>query len=288
MTMKPMSDTILLWSFLLVVLPWASLAFVSPTLPSSGRVTSLSLASSKASTVSSSLVKELRQEPRNATVLADYISALDGLGAPVQDTDPDRFSALQGLYEVSHVQTVKEGENPVGGTWTRPTGVLRKLWPTQRRSFQHILPVNRPNVTKADGKILPTIAQAVNVISLEALWGKWRATVVLRGDVVALNETERTSNTYRPLSNRAVRALFDPPRIVFGKTGRWFNVNVGPQTSVLLDTPYIDDNIRLGLGGQSGSRFVFAKCADDDAEDGNWYRRPHRITSIPDSKISQG
>ena len=213
-------------------------------------------------------MQELQQEPRNATALADAVEALDTMGTPVlSDDDPQRFAALEGLYEVSHVQTVKAGENPVGGKWTRPSGLLRKFWPTQRRSFQHILPRgNRINVTTATGSLLPTVAQAVNVISLEALWGKWRATVLLRGDVVALNATERTTDTYRPLSNRAVRALFDPPRIIFGKTGRWVNVNIGPQTSVLIDTPYLDQQVRLGLGGRSGSRFVFTKCPDDDAE----------------------
>ena len=79
----------------------------------------------------------------------------------------------------------------------------------------------------------------------------------------------------------AVKALFDAPRIVVGRTGRFLNINVGPKTSVLLDTLYCDSKLRLGMGGTSGSRFVFRRCSDDD-EEANEFRallaRPMRKT----------
>jgi len=105
----------------------------------------------------------------------------------------------------------------------------------------------------AYGETRTVVGEAVNVVSLDA-FGLIRATVILRGDAIALN------------AKRAVRALFDAPRIVFGKTGRWFNINVGPKTSVVLDAPYCDANVRIGVGGRSGSRFVFRRCGADDVE----------------------
>jgi len=110
------------------------------------------------------------------------------------------------------------------------------------------------------------VGEAVNVIALEALFGIVRCTVVLRGDAVALTEEERgnTTRVVQPLSSQAVKALFDSPRIILGRKGRVFNVNIGPSSLVLLDTNYCDEKMRIGMGGTSGTRFVFVRCADGD------------------------
>jgi hypothetical protein len=187
----------------------------------------------------------------------------------IDDSDLNRFDRLIGLYNVAFVKTVIEGENPVGGKWTRKNGLAQKILRT-RRTFQHILPVNETGrgarkVQTSAGE-LDVVGEAVNVVSLDSLWGLIRATIILRGDAVALNATERIDNTCQQLSALSVRALFDAPRIIVGKTGQFLNINVGPKTSVILDTLYIDDKVRLGLGGRSGSRFVFERCAVDDVE----------------------
>ena len=206
--------------------------------------------------------------------LPDYIEKLEAIDRKNvwADDDPQRFESLFGLYDVSFVKTTREGDNPVGGKWTREDGIAQKIMKT-RRSFQHILRVNETGCgathvrTATGGNRTVVMAEAVNVVSLDALWGLLRATVILRGDAIALNATERTTTDMcQPLSARAVRALFDAPRIVLGKSGRWLNINVGPRTSVVLDTTFDDDQVRIGMGGRSGSRFIFRRCNANDSE----------------------
>jgi hypothetical protein len=226
------------------------------------------------------LLEALREEPQNATRLAGYVERIEeGTEETLDDAAPvdeeggnsSRFAPLIGLYDVSFVRTVREGDNPVGGKWTRKDGLAQKLLRT-RRSFQHVLPVNSTGLgstaatVAAPGGDRPVVGEVVNVVSLDALWGLLRTTIILRGDAVPLNQTERVTGTVQPLSSLAVRALFDAPRIVLGRTGRLLNINVGPRSSVVLDSPYVDDKIRLGLGGISGTRFVFERCPEKDDE----------------------
>ncbi|KAL7565808.1 hypothetical protein ACA910_007373 [Epithemia clementina (nom. ined.)] len=149
------------------------------------------------------------------------------------------------------------------------------------------------------------VAEAVNVISLTALWDWIRIVVMLRGDCVRVRNHENnnpfhlpptTSPTQPqssspsllpsslssssspggllPLSPLALRAYFDAPRIVvvrhnaknqpphFRRCGcrrPWINVNVGPKSSVVLDTLFVNRGLRLGMGGTSGTRFVFTR-----------------------------
>jgi hypothetical protein len=205
---------------------------------------------------------------------------------------PANLRLVRGLYEVAHVKTVKAGENPVGGKWTRKDGLAQKVF-RSRRSFQHILGINETGrgrrtiiTTKKKNKkggsttrTMDVLGEAVNVISLSAFWGALRATVILRGDIVGLDASERTRpELYQPLSPNAIRALFDSPRIVLGTKGRFCNWSLGPQTTVVLDAPYVDDQIRLGLGARSGTRFVFRRCSPSDGEANEFrellYRKP--------------
>jgi hypothetical protein len=142
------------------------------------------------------------------------------------------------------------------------------------------------------------VAEAVNVIIFDALFGLVQLTVILRGDavpvvpvsvpVVPLNSPITTTETNNvpvppigasgvkkggllkkpllPLSNLAVRAYFDPPRIVLGKSGRFVNLAVGPTSSVVLDTTYNDDRLRIGMGGTSGTKFLFGRLSEQDEE----------------------
>ena len=152
--------------------------------------------------------------------------------------------------------------------WTRKSGLARKVL-RMRPAFQHVLPVNTTGLGSLYGEGRRVIAEAVNVISLEAFNGLLQLFVILRGDAIPLTLAERTNATrvVQPLSPYAIKALFDAPRIiVLGKHRCLFNLNVGPTTSVLLDTLYCDDRLRLGMGGTSGSRFVFRRCPTDDQE----------------------
>jgi hypothetical protein len=222
------------------------------------------------------MLNDLHGSPEqiNAPKMSTYIEKLESVGkkqvSAENDSNPKRFDPLLGLYDVAFVKTVKEGDNPVGGKWTRKNGIAQKILKT-RRSFQHILRVNETgcgatHVRLASGCDAKVVAEAVNVVSLDALWGRLRATVILRGDAIALNATDRVTDTWQPLSALAVRALFDAPRIVLGKSGRWFNIHIGPKTSVVLDTTFVNDQVRIGLGGRSGSRFIFRRCDADELE----------------------
>ena len=145
-----------------------------------------------------------------------------------------------------------------------------------RRTFQHLLPVNSTGLGRASVASLAAgkgedgldgtdrrrpssrsvVAEAVNVISLDALFGLLRMYVILRGDAVPLADSERSDceeklrrnltkerggaaaaenddvggsgkgdevgvDDSASLSPRAVRAFFDPPRVVLqGRFGR--------------------------------------------------------------------
>lgn len=100
-----------------------------------------------------------------------------------------------------------------------------------------------------------------------------RASVILRGDAVPLTVAEVTqmnkNRTITPLSNLGVRAYFDPPRIFLGKRKKsgysYLPLQIGPVSNVVLDTTFYDNRFRIGMGGTSGTRFVFARTNDKEA-----------------------
>mmetsp|Transcript_35600 Transcript_35600/g.78020 ORF Transcript_35600/g.78020 Transcript_35600/m.78020 type:complete len:371 (-) Transcript_35600:870-1982(-) len=207
----------------------------------------------------------------------------------------DRFAPLLGLYAVSAVLPSKPGDNPVGGKWTRKEGIAQKLLRT-RATYQHLLPVNSTGYLPTSANYAASaVGEAVNVISLEALFGLIRLNVILRGDAIPLSNDERKQceeeaasrakerglvNKVGKLSSLTVRAKFDPPRIAFGRKGKILNLNLGPRSSVVLDTTYCDDKVRVGKGGTSGTKFVFRRLRSDDEEPNEWRpllaRRPLR------------
>ena len=177
------------------------------------------------------------------------LNLLESLAKEDQNTS---FTNILGNYNVTYVIPSKPNERPVGGKWSKGPSLLKT-----QRTLQHLLPPIKKD----------SVAQAVNVISLTALW--FHIHVILRGDAYAMNESERTKisqerQTPGGLSARTVRADFDPPRIVVVRGNNQrpiFNMNLGPPSSVILDTPYCDDIIRLGKGSK-GSWFVFRRCHD--------------------------
>lgn len=188
-----------------------------------------------------------------------------------ENDDPSRFDPLIGLYEVKSVLSKNKKDNPVGGKWTRSNGLAQKLFQT-RATFQHLLPFNATGQVRSE----EAVAEAINIVGLDALGGLLRATVILRGDAVPLSSEElcemNTNRTITPLTNLAVRAYFDPPRIFFGKRTKgnkysYLPLQIGPNSSVVLDTTYYDKLVRIGMGGTSGTRFVFTSTAVEEAKE---------------------
>lgn len=220
-----------------------------------------------AASSSADIMASVSASPQNQTLIKSQITDLEAsYDYKPADDDATRFTPLVGLYDVSATLTARPNDNPVGGKWTRSNGIMQKFLRT-RRTFQHILPVNDTGRGNLFGQGQKVVGEAVNVISLDALFGWIRIYVILRGDAVPLTLEERTNTTQlkQPLSNLAVKALFDPPRIFFGRRGR-LNLKIGPQTSVLLDATYCDPLVRIGMGGTSGTRFVFGRCPGGDTE----------------------
>lgn len=202
------------------------------------------------------------------------VSELEAMPVPIQEDgeSDERFKPLLGLYQVDQVLSTNKKENPVGGKWTRNNSLAQMLFKT-RATFQHILPLNSTGLAK--NSAVGAVAEAINVISLDALGGMFRIWIVLRGDAVPLGREElaaaNSNRTLTPLSNVAVRALFDQPFICFAKrkrrTGEYSHlpIRLGPESSVVLDTTYCDDCVRIGMGGTSGTRFVFTRTEDETA-----------------------
>ena len=241
-------------------------------------------------------------ESSDETKVAPLVDTLEQSYSIDTTTSNDKlFASILGLYSVAAVLPAKPGQNPVGGKWTRKTGLAQKLLNT-RATYQHLLPTNSTGlaqIQRANSYRNDVIAEAVNVISLEALFGLIRLNVILRGDAIPLSLEERevcediakskakdkgVDNKVGKLTPLTVRAKFDPPRIVFGRRGRILNLNLGPRSSVVLDTTYCDNSIRVGKGGTSGTKFLFRRIpsrSDADVEKANeWQpllaRRPMR------------
>jgi hypothetical protein len=200
------------------------------------------------------LIHQLSSSSSNATTTTSSTTE----SSPNDDDDFD-FDALIGYYNVSYTLASRPNDNPVGGKWTRN----QRLWKI-RRTLQHILPPKKNN----DGNTIKnSVAQAINIIGLDCLWGLLPIWIVLRGDAVPLRKDDEESEVAKSkllphLSPRAVRAYFDAPRIAIGKLVFSF----GPTSSVVIDTPYVDDRLRIGIGGTSGTKFVFSRVNDNDKE----------------------
>ncbi|KAG7368090.1 hypothetical protein IV203_030833 [Nitzschia inconspicua] len=228
------------------------------------------------------IIQELITSLSEGTIINDENTGNTTI--PISDkntVDPTLFHPLLGHYNVSYTLTTRPKDNPVGGKWTR--------WWKVRRTLQHILPA-RPTNSNMTEAATPSIGQVVNAIRLDLLWGIIGIWVLLRGDAIPLSQdlAEKTaagkdvatpskgSPALLPnLSNRTVRVYFDKPRIGFRLFRGGTNdrrvvlervLSIGPTSSVVLDTPYVDNRIRLGRGGTSGSQFVFARVSEEDEE----------------------
>jgi hypothetical protein len=216
------------------------------------------------------LASEDKEESEISNAISNLESAFRSSNSSDAESINNRFSDLIDLYEVQHVLSSNKKNNPVGGKWTRSNGLAQRLFRT-RKTYQHLLPFNETGLSNQNSGT--AVAEAINVISLDALDGLIRASIILRGDAVPLTSEElrqmNSNRTITPLSNLSVRALFDPPRIVLGRRNKngysYLPLQLGPVSNVVLDTTYYDKALRIGMGGTSGTRFVFARTNDEEA-----------------------
>ncbi len=241
--------------------------------------------------------KEDKKESLDENEIPELITKLSSNAADYvldENSSPSLFEPLVGYYNVSYTLTSRPNDNPVGGKWTRG------LW-TVKRTMQHVLPPLP--VTESNDKESGTsdqsssiasksVAQVLNAIRLELLWGFVNIWVLLRGDAVPLKldpasaessdavqddvvKKKKSPRKLLPnLSDRTVKAYFDRPRIGLSLQRSRKNskpllkrvLTLGPTSAVVLDTPYSDGRIRLGKGGTSGSQFVFRRLPDTDVE----------------------
>ena len=122
------------------------------------------------------------------------------------------------------------------------------------------IPQNVPEILSKKSRVL-----AINYITGK-LFRFIPVSVILKGVVQQISETERTELTAKYgtiLTPSTVRADFESPLITIGGIG----IRIGPDSNVVLDTPYLDNKMRLGVGAR-GSSFIFRKTSEEKAN--NW------------------
>eukprot|EP00587_Corethron_hystrix_P008307 CAMPEP_0113298668 /NCGR_PEP_ID=MMETSP0010_2-20120614/1018_1 /TAXON_ID=216773 ORGANISM="Corethron hystrix, Strain 308" /NCGR_SAMPLE_ID=MMETSP0010_2 /ASSEMBLY_ACC=CAM_ASM_000155 /LENGTH=329 /DNA_ID=CAMNT_0000151763 /DNA_START=76 /DNA_END=1062 /DNA_ORIENTATION=+ /assembly_acc=CAM_ASM_000155 len=271
-------------------LPWGGVVSHSRHIPSTARhaaqATALELVEEEEEEVLLRFVREKKiSEAPDDGGSEDCIRALVSKLEGRSDTDAESKAGgdLFGLYDVDLVLPKDRGasSNAAGGKWVRKGGVAQKILRTER-TMQHLIApedasrrFGRALLESGKGGKEAADAEAVNVIVLRGIFNLLIITVILRGDAVRLSEEERTEMTGRSgntLTSEAVRAYFDKPLIHFQlgsststkPTHRGVAICLGPPSSVVLDTPYVGKKLRLGVGGTSGTRFIFRRLADDE------------------------
>jgi hypothetical protein len=188
---------------------------------------------------------------------------------------------LFGNYEVSFV--VPGGNqkgNPAGGTFR---GKIGRMLYKNEGLYQHIVKGENPNdspvvINMIKGKFL-------NLLSLA---------VVLVGKAVALDKDEVIMiNKMVPAGapnlgeGGTVRVSFGAPLIAFGPHWARLVLQQGPNSSVILDTNYVDYHLRTGVGSR-GSLFIFRRLVDDvELMRSNEYQRVLNSPRINGSKLGK-
>lgn len=162
---------------------------------------------------------------------------------------------LYGNYDVSYVGTGKSQRgNPAGG---RYRGTVGRFLFQNEALFQNIIEGENTTIV-------------INIVRGK-IFSFLPFRVILYGLATVLNTTERSRLTQKYgtiLSPGTVRAEFQPPLLCVGGALNSLRstLRIGPPSSVVLDTPYVDENVRLGVGSR-GSTFIFKRTSDPTANE---------------------
>ncbi len=171
--------------------------------------------------------------------VSDILESLESIG---EGTRPLEDQNIYGNYNVSYVSMGKrQYGQPAGGRFR--TGLGRLLFQT-KGLFQSVL---QPDIV-------------VNKVDLK-IFGFIPCYVGLRGRLVSVaGLTEDDEATSKGDMKDTVKVFFDPPvlGLPFGIRAR-----IGPKSSVVLKTTYVDERVRIGKGSR-GSLFVFTRGYDSD------------------------
>jgi hypothetical protein len=228
------------------------------------------------SSIEQVLLSEIESTERGVTATPDkkviidkYIKELSESYSTCALEDNNLF----GYYNVSYVGTGKsQYGNPAGGSFR---GIIGRILYKNEGLFQHLIKENDGNITVVNyvyGKLFRIIPLGV----------------ILKGIVKKLSESMRLDlvQQYGTVLSPGgtVMAMFDSPKLVIGDMSskiRGFSINLGPKSSVVLDTPYVSNNVRLGVGSR-GSVFVFQKTNVPMAD--KW-RDAYKYSSISGKKV---
>lgn len=166
----------------------------------------------------------------------DVITQLSSIGQGSRPLDND---LIFGNYNVAYVsQGNKQDGQPAGGRFR--TGLGRFLFRTTRLCQS----VVRPDVV-------------TNKVELQ-LFGFLPCAVGLRGTLTSIPEAEGGVD-----NADTVKVFFEPPVLTLPGG---IHTRIGPPSSVVLKTTYLDEKVRLGKGSR-GSLFVFTRGGESDQAD---------------------
>jgi hypothetical protein len=165
----------------------------------------------------------------------EIIHSLQTIGA-AQELRPLKNPLIWGNYNVSYVSAGSaQNGAPAGGRFR--SGIGKILFRTTGLCQSVLQPDLVTNKIEA------------------LLFGFLPIAVGLRGYLVSIPQKEGGPNT-----EDCVKVFFDPPELTLPGG---INTRIGPPSSVVLTTTYLDEKVRLGLGSR-GSLFVFTRGGESD------------------------
>jgi hypothetical protein len=165
----------------------------------------------------------------------DIIRQLQTIGS-AQELRPLNNPLIWGNYNVSYVsQGNAQAGAPAGGRFR--SGIGKLLFRTTRLCQSVLTPDIVTNKIEA------------------LLFGFLPIAVGLRGCLISISEQEGGPN-----NSDCVKVFFDPPELTLPGG---ISTRIGPPSSVVLTTTYLDERVRLGKGSR-GSLFVFTRGGESD------------------------